>query len=427
MSTLFRLSLLLMAGMSAVSAYAEMSNELFTAFARCDASFFRQLKITPLPGLSTENQNSAGDLAWIKVPNRKNEKNSRIDLPTNIRVGGLPVLQYQDQVSDLGSLGLYYTWGFVIGAPLEKTHSVLESLIERRDHLKKGLPEFVRVDVKIGNSDWLPVHTPINNAVGLRKTERVLLLEPYESDSTLATCSIQGLITPDILRELRPDIPSSEYPKPPAPPAGFDETPIPAKVRQIVVEFAHTHPEWQPRFKHIKLQVHWPTERGPASVANEIWATADNLIKVRELYSEGFQVERLFALAGLLQLKSKFYTKPVPTDRIFILNELSLTDALTHSGSINLKTSSGYLPESPGLQTVSSHEVCNTTGSRSARDLHPSLRGELRVLKCSDDQGQFTREVILIESLGLTLKTRQAQNAPKRITEYSYTITNIEY
>ncbi len=423
-----RLSLLLSASLLIGSAHAEMTEALFSAFTRCDAGFFKELKSSPLPSLRSEVLQSTGDLAWIKVPNRQESSTAHVDFPLTIKVAGLPVLQYVDSVIDLEAQGLYFTWGFVIGAPLEQTYKALGALVNEGSRLKRGNPEYVRADVKVGNSSWLPIGTPVSQAVGLQKTERVFLIEPRDANTTEVTCSIQGSVTPKILQELRPDIHGREYPKAMRP-VGLDDIPIPSQTKKLVDVIFKAHPKWQPRFKRIDLKQEWGDASNKKFGRLEIQASSEGFLKIKESSSSEFYVERLMALGGLIQLKHKFDNTQRPMNGITSLQELRWSENQAGAGSIAITTTSvlylglkmmSYAPPEP------SGEICIPGPSRPASTLDSSLEGDLSILDCVDSNGQFKRELTLIEPLGLMLLTKYESITKKTSEKYTYSVLSLE-
>ena len=200
----------------ASQAHAQISSDLFNTFSRCDATFFKQLALQSINHLDDSFVRVENGYAWIQVPSRTAEGQTRATLPSGITLGGLPVLEYLDDIIDLGKDGLYLTWGFVLQAQPEQVQQALAPYIYQNTRLKPIDGSYVRVEVKRGNGPWTVDSNPVHQAVGLAKTEKVFQIEADDEQGkrTLVSCSLQGKVTPDILREIRPDIPASQYPQP---------------------------------------------------------------------------------------------------------------------------------------------------------------------------------------------------------------------
>jgi hypothetical protein len=206
---------LIAAACFAGTAQAQISTDLFATFSRCDSSFFKQLVQQPIPRMDSGALGQGDGIAWIKVPNRVGKSTTRLRLPENTTLAGLPVTHYLDDITDLEFAGMYYTWGFVVQAPVEVTRRALMPYIHQSQRLHADDSSYVRVDVKVGNSPWQAEAQPVNQAVGTSRTERAFLIERDDDvEQTLVSCNLQGKVTADILREIRPDIPANQYPQP---------------------------------------------------------------------------------------------------------------------------------------------------------------------------------------------------------------------
>jgi hypothetical protein len=197
------------------AAQAQISTDLFATFSRCDSSFFKQLLQQPIVRMDSAALGQGEGIAWIKVPDRTGKNTTRLRLPENTTLAGLPVVQYLDDITNLEFAGMYYTWGFVIQAPVEVTRRALLPHIYQSQRLHADDNSYVRVDVKVGTSPWQAETQAVTQAVGTSKTERAFLIErDDDAEQTLVSCNLQGKVTPDILREIRPDVPANQYPQP---------------------------------------------------------------------------------------------------------------------------------------------------------------------------------------------------------------------
>ncbi|KKO64486.1 hypothetical protein VM94_01863 [Janthinobacterium sp. KBS0711] len=93
------------------AAQAQISDATLRQLSACDASFFRSLHQDDAALAGSVPLATRGDASWIKVPNRNQAQAGSIQFATHLRAGGLTLLGYTDEVSDLGSLGRYYHAG----------------------------------------------------------------------------------------------------------------------------------------------------------------------------------------------------------------------------------------------------------------------------------------------------------------------------
>ncbi|MBS0344752.1 MAG: hypothetical protein JSS56_29970, partial [Proteobacteria bacterium] len=151
-------------------------DDMFRDFTVCDAGFFRNLnrdadawsKIAPIK--------SRGDISWFNVPDRNTEGANQVQFNDSSSVAGTPLLAYFDEYSNLGDMGDYFYWGFLVKGQFADVVEKLRPFVhdDRRLRNKDGV--WVRTEVKVLNSRWLKIDAP-NEAPGRTRTERVLLIE----------------------------------------------------------------------------------------------------------------------------------------------------------------------------------------------------------------------------------------------------------
>ncbi|MSQ20464.1 MAG: hypothetical protein EXR39_13110 [Betaproteobacteria bacterium] len=95
-------------------------------------------------------------------------------------------------------------------APAEVV-AATELLIWEGKRLRKDNAVHVRSEIwdhKKAAKDWVSAIAVADRAPAAGTVERVLLIEPFDEDKSLTRfgCSLQGAVTPEILRTVRPDL-----------------------------------------------------------------------------------------------------------------------------------------------------------------------------------------------------------------------------
>lgn len=99
----------ILGAMQMAAAQAQMSDATLRELSACDASFFRSLHQDGAALAGSVPLATRGESSWIQVPNRYQPKGNSLLFAAPLRAGGLTLLGYTDEVSDLGSLGRYYS------------------------------------------------------------------------------------------------------------------------------------------------------------------------------------------------------------------------------------------------------------------------------------------------------------------------------
>ena len=199
------------------SVSAQVTTEVLRDFSACDAGFFRSLA-RAIPATETPSTIARrGDIAWFKVKNRKEEADNHINFTPPLNVAGLKLLSYFDDASDLDEFGKFYSWGFIAEGSLDQVTATLKPLIRDANRLRRDDNMYARSELKIGKAPWRAVDLSSGSVPLPTTVERVLILEPSDdSNSVRVTCSLQGSVTGDLLKDERPDIDAADYPGAPA-------------------------------------------------------------------------------------------------------------------------------------------------------------------------------------------------------------------
>lgn len=147
--------------------------------------------------------------AYIPVENRTDSEKNYVYFKTPIIYQNLTIKGYYDSAMDLGKIGKYYFWGFIIDndiSQIKETMNFLEWKNMEKDLLYMANPKIRHIDddIKI----W---HKNTGTVVGVKTipapetTEKLLLLEKG-TGMNLLICSIQGVVSSELLKQERPDI-----------------------------------------------------------------------------------------------------------------------------------------------------------------------------------------------------------------------------
>jgi hypothetical protein len=380
------------------SAHAEVFEDTFRDFASCDASFFRTLYREAATWKSVATLESLGNTSWIKVKNRHEDRDNHIDFTVRPTVAGLRLLSYFDRTSDLDSMGLYYYWGFMVAGKVEGVAMKLKPLIHSGEQLRHVGAAYVRTEIEASDSRWLPFSTTSNNPASVRKGERVFVIEQHEDrkDVVRVSCSLQGRVTADVLKELRPDIDSKDYPKQDST-ALFDDIDIPESVAKIA-----RHSTWTPRFKKLSYTFNAKRSDSPreSPVTVEVEAQG-GLVRVREIYSS-FNVQRLM-LAGLVQLKARM--NGVGDDRVLLTTNLKLTlPAVINKGEkLSAVEVTRSQPPKTGDKEMQVLRQCDVLDEIGAENVFRSLTGRAFRLVCTSGEDSEVTTKVFLEDLGIAI------------------------
>ncbi|RTL18250.1 MAG: hypothetical protein EKK52_15025 [Burkholderiales bacterium] len=207
-----RLILGLALAAAATTACAQAS--LMTSLSRCDAGFFQQLAaqrdaLRP----QAEVRPRAGAASFI-VPSLTQEGQKRLMFGQPLRLHGLEIVGYLDELTPIPG-GVDVSWGFLVRGKLTDVATALRDVIWDGQRLRRDAqgdtPYFVRSEIwrhEKAAAGWVK-EASVNGPPKPGTVERVFMIETYEDDPSLvrAGCSLQGDITREMLRDLRPDFP----------------------------------------------------------------------------------------------------------------------------------------------------------------------------------------------------------------------------
>jgi hypothetical protein len=183
---------------------------IIDSFIPCTPDFFQQIyaskdELEKYTNITLFKQNQA----YIPVENRSDIAKNFVYFKTPMTYKNLTITGYYDSAMDLGKIGKYYFWGFIIDNEISQIKETLNFIDWKKmeeDVLYIGNPMIRSI-----NDDIQLWHKNTGTVVGVKTipapdtTEKLLLLEKAPN-MTLLICSIQGVVTSELLKQERPDI-----------------------------------------------------------------------------------------------------------------------------------------------------------------------------------------------------------------------------
>ncbi|MBC3240845.1 hypothetical protein HU723_16825 [Pseudomonas lurida] len=373
--------------------------ETLKAFTRCDASFFSSLNTHRDAWQAYAPLKQEKDFTWIAVRDRTDPMATAVPVsaPT---IAGLKLLSYNDEVSDLGPLGLYYFWGFTVDGNIDEVAQRFAALLDTLGALQKGEGQYTRSELKVGNS-WQSIKPMPGKAPGLRNVERVLIVEP-EGKHSRVSCSVQGGVNAGLVALLRPDIAPVDYPRTVAE-TNLADVPVPPNVLQGL-----DAPLLQPRFKTLSYTYLSKNGAGKDAPITIRFKAEDGLLVKNEAYGTAFNVDRLM-LADLIQLKSKM--NGVGEGQVLQTREaeVRLPTSWAPGQTLSAHLKMANVPVKPTDKPTETTLTCKVGERFPARQVFASLTGDAIRLACEQDG--YTSSRAFIEDLGvaLTLESTSSQ------------------
>lgn len=373
--------------------------ETLKAFTRCDASFFSSLNTHRDAWQAYAPLKQEKDFTWIAVRDRTDPMATAVPVsaPT---IAGLKLLSYNDEVSDLGPLGLYYFWGFTVDGNIDEVAQRFAALLDPPGALQKGEGQYTRSELKVGNS-WQSIKPMPGKAPGLRNVERVLTVEP-EGKHSRVSCSVQGGVNAGLVALLRPDIAPVDYPRTVAE-TNLADVPVPPNVLQGL-----DAPLLQPRFKTLSYTYLSKNGAGKDAPITIRFKAEDGLLVKNETYGTAFNVDRLM-LADLIQLKSKM--NGVGEGQVLQTREaeVRLPTSWAPGQTLSAHLKMANVPVKPTDKPTETTLTCKVGERFPARQVFASLTGDAIRLACEQDG--YTSSRAFIEDLGvaLTLESTSSQ------------------
>jgi hypothetical protein len=192
------------------SSPAPLPERLIASLSLCDGSFFPML-MAHRDELQAQApvEPRARSGTW-PVENVADPEESRVFFSTPLKIGGLDIIGYFDEVIALPD-GIAVSWGFMLATSLPEAEATLRPLLWDASRLRPDEGYFVRSEIwrhAQPQAGWSKEATES----GLPKpgtVERVFLIETVEGDASFvrAGCSLQGSVSRGLLRQIRPEFP----------------------------------------------------------------------------------------------------------------------------------------------------------------------------------------------------------------------------
>jgi hypothetical protein len=207
-----KLAILVLAALTAAPSYthAQLAEELVRDLSSCDAKFFSTVARKKDAYSAHADIGLEKSSGYFKVQDQRHPTNNRVMFKTPMTVAGLNVVGFFDEVENIPDQGLAYSWGLLVAASVSNAASAFSGLTWEQQRLRKEDEIFVRSEIwdfKRPELKWAKV----KSEPGVPKpgtVERVLMIEPYDGETAFIRygCSLQGSVTTEMLRELRPDL-----------------------------------------------------------------------------------------------------------------------------------------------------------------------------------------------------------------------------
>ena len=385
--------------------------DTLSAFTRCDARFFTSLNTHRDAWQAYAPLKQEKDFTWIAVKNRADRKANAVPVSAP-PIAGLKLLTYSDEVTDLGPLGLYYYWGFIVEGGIDEVAQRLAPMLEQPGSLSKGEGEYTRSELLIGDR-WQAIKPQPGKAPGTRHVERVLIIEPQGKQGTQSrvSCSIQGGVNAGLLARVRPDIAPADYPRTVVE-TTIDDVEVPASVLQRL-----DSPLLQPKFKTLSYT--YLSKKGDGSKDSPVSVTftaQGGVLKKNEAYGSTFNVDRL-TQADLFQLKSKM--NGVGDGRVLQTRaaELKVPANWAPGQTLTARLQMANVPAKPTDTPIETSLTCKVGERFPARQVFAALTGDAIKLVC--DQGDYTTTRAFIEDLGVALTLESTSSQTHYVNQYT--------
>ncbi|MWP50207.1 MULTISPECIES: hypothetical protein [unclassified Gilliamella] len=183
---------------------------LIDSLVLCSPNFFKDIYINKEElekhtDIKLIDQNQA----YIYVENRADIAKNYVYFTHPITYKNLTITGYYDSAIDLGKMGKYYFWGFIIDNDINQIKETL-NFVEWKN-MEDNLLYIANPKIRNINDDLQTWYKNTDTVVGVKTipvpdtTEKLLLLEKGPN-MNLLICSIQGIVTPALLKQERPDI-----------------------------------------------------------------------------------------------------------------------------------------------------------------------------------------------------------------------------
>lgn len=176
----------------------------------CNPDFFNSIytnkeELQKLANVTVFNKNQA----YIPVENRTDNEKNYVYFKKSFNYKNLKVVGYYDSAMDLGRIGKYFFWGFIIENDITQIKTTLDFL-EWKDmednllYIANPMIRHINDDIKVWKNNT-GTFVGVKTVPAPETTEKLLLIEKG-TNMNLLICSIQGVVSAELLKQERPDI-----------------------------------------------------------------------------------------------------------------------------------------------------------------------------------------------------------------------------
>lgn len=205
------LSILITSAFTQHALAAESSN-ILDGLALCNPSFFghiAQNKATLSEYADIEQKGQFAHFKATKTNKDDMQKTEVSEFKKSMSVNGVVINSYIEDTMDMTSmnLGRYYYWGFVFQSPLEQILKATPAIKWQKTDENTYVTNPQSIESVTQSLTWKNNDNLLTGTVPAKNSaEKVLMLEKIENNKWRMVCSIQGNITPNLLKKERPDL-----------------------------------------------------------------------------------------------------------------------------------------------------------------------------------------------------------------------------
>lgn len=184
---------------------SSLAGSLSDSLLQCQPSFFKDLyqQRAELGRVVTLASDDKQGIAWIPVPDRRDDSTSTATFSRPLQDKGLKLTGYYDSVFDLGSEGIYYFWGLEIDASREAVMAAMP----QAGWQEAGEYFISRPQIKpSAQAPWQDNPAAVSEIAPAPGSAEKILMLSVEAGKTRMLCSLQGSVDAKLLRQERPDM-----------------------------------------------------------------------------------------------------------------------------------------------------------------------------------------------------------------------------
>lgn len=214
--TRFTFALVSMLCLSSTSwAAAPVDDDILASLSRCDGSFFESLQRQEAVLSASPHFVKTAGVAYFKVADRTDPAGSTRRFATPLKISGLGAVAYFDENMGLSGDEAFISWGFLLRASVAEVLQATQGKVWDGSRLLLDGSSYTRTewqDANQADSSWQKVETPGGAEPQPGTVERILVIEAYDKDPALTRfgCTLQGTVTPALLKAARPDLKSAK-------------------------------------------------------------------------------------------------------------------------------------------------------------------------------------------------------------------------